>query len=109
MTSRPTSLSDIRGYEAGSTLNPVQEHCVEILGRRVAPQTISRWVLKNGLPAIKIAGSWCTTREEIEDFLARRSAARVASTPSPPLLDDDLRAAGLLDDAPQRDSGRGSS
>ena len=96
------SATDIQD---GFPFQPVQQICKRVIGKRVAPSTLFRWVRKGTkggkLEAVHINGTWHCTAEQFADFINRQTAAKLAdaadnSDDESSASDDALRAEGLL-------------
>ncbi|WP_437206615.1 DUF1580 domain-containing protein [Planctomicrobium sp. SH664] len=88
----------------GLRLVAVNELCLRVLGKRVSPATLWRWIKKGvrggHLDAVQIAGRWCCSVQAFADFINRQTAANLSGEPDSERncsdSDDALRAAGLL-------------
>lgn len=91
-------------------LIPVLDLVQQRLGRRLAPSTTWRWITKGvqvrgtavKLQAVRVGGTWCTSRPAFADFLRRQTSAALhpaeqASEERPESVRRRLRDAGLLD------------
>jgi hypothetical protein len=85
-------------------LIPIQTHCKQVLGHRVAPATIWRWTRRGArgvvLDAVFAGGRWCCTRAAFDEFIDAQTSARLSPPPQPDSsdrdVDEQLRQAGLL-------------
>ncbi|HWL11124.1 MAG TPA: helix-turn-helix domain-containing protein [Planctomicrobium sp.] len=86
----------------GLRLEPVNRLCERLLGKRLSPATVWRWIkrgLKGGkLEAVSVQGKWYCTAEALADFLNRQTEANLhtAEPTQAEASDEQLRAAGLL-------------
>ncbi|WP_437203491.1 DUF1580 domain-containing protein [Planctomicrobium sp. SH664] len=85
----------------GVQLEPVNSICKRIIGKRVAPSTLWRWIktgIRGGkLEAVHVNGTWHCTAEAFADFINRQTAAQFAAREhSEDVTDEQLRAEGLL-------------
>lgn len=86
-------------------LVPVQQLCVKIIGKRVAPGSIWRWTRKGAhgvkLTATMVLGCWHATEDDFRAFLAGQTEAALADSNQPaersPATERRLRKAGLID------------
>lgn len=93
-----------REIQDGVTYEPVQQICKRVIGKRVSPATLWRWIRKGTkggkLEASHINGTWHCTAEQFADFMNRQTKAKLAKPDSPDACseasDDALRDAGLL-------------
>ncbi len=89
--------------ESGIQLRPVSQLCREMLGKRVSPSTVWRWVKRGNqggavkLQAVNVLGKWhCTTQQLADFFNANTVAAMDTAPPAEDITDDQLVAQGLL-------------
>lgn len=84
----------------GIGLEPVQTLCRRVIGKRVSPATLWRWVRRGTragrLEAVHVNGTWYTTADAFADFVNRQTAAQLGESARSVDIDDELRAAGLL-------------
>lgn len=86
-------------------LRSVAALMADLTGRRPSPPTVWRWCVRGTrragkLPALRVYGSWSTTRKALVEWLQRESErpAADAAAKRDPATERRLRAAGLLSD-----------
>ncbi len=91
----------LKDIVSGITLEAVQSLCSRVIGKRVSPETLFRWIHKQdsrgNLEAMKVAGEWHSTIQNFIKFLnARNKTDSPVTPPSLNELDEELKANGLL-------------